>query len=574
MLEWVEVDLGSDYRLAKVDLYNRNDTYAWCCGARLNGAAVQILDGSRNILQTLPTITNATTASIHSFAVDQTARYIRVQHSRVDNLHLAEIKVYGYPNLVGLATTPATPVYTCPAGQTQSGTGATSTCTTLSSTPALISYTCPAGYGPQGTSCVASSRASTAAQALRYFQQDHLGSIAIITDEAGQVVERLAYDPWGKRRFATGLADKQDSLVGQTTDRGYTEHEHLDEVGVIHMNGRLYDPLVGRFMSADPFVQNPYDLRSFNRYSYVYNNPLKNFDPSGYCTEEDGYQACGGIDDFGVPGTGTTVPGTGITIVPGTGGTIVPGTGGYAGNLVGPGAGAGTGNIGYTNSVCGMVQCAGTNLQMGLYSNADGSSYAITNINNFQYINSFVNSTLNTGAVNRFNSLMSGQNGVLVAQAGGALSGMYGRLIWGSGAAGAAGNQGSTGSSGYDYVNGRPASNNPSVADAIWDWWKNLTAPEPPPEVVYRVWGGGAKADGRYWSPINPDSLGSNYRDAAGLPNENTGTNLITGLLVNRAGVEVSSATPLDGNRGGLVQYFIPDPNKQVKVISNKSVKF
>jgi RHS repeat-associated protein len=73
-----------------------------------------------------------------------------------------------------------------------------------------------------------------------------------------------------------------DALVGQTTDRGYTEHEHLDEVGVIHMNGRVYDPLVGRFMSADPFVPNPYNLQSFNRYSYVRNNPLGLYDPSGY----------------------------------------------------------------------------------------------------------------------------------------------------------------------------------------------------------------------------------------------------------------------------------------------------
>jgi hypothetical protein len=85
------------------------------------------------------------------------------------------------------------------------------------------------------------SRDATAAQATRYFHSDHLGSISVITDEAGLVIERLAYDPWGKRRFASGLADTQDSIVGLTMDRGYTEHEHLDEVGVIHMNGRIYD---------------------------------------------------------------------------------------------------------------------------------------------------------------------------------------------------------------------------------------------------------------------------------------------------------------------------------------------
>lgn len=59
-------------------------------------------------------------------------------------------------------------------------------------------------------------------------------------------------------------------------------HEHLDEVGVIHMNGRVYDPLIGRFMSADPFIQSPGNLQSYNRYAYVMNNPLAFTDPSGY----------------------------------------------------------------------------------------------------------------------------------------------------------------------------------------------------------------------------------------------------------------------------------------------------
>jgi RHS repeat-associated protein len=59
-------------------------------------------------------------------------------------------------------------------------------------------------------------------------------------------------------------------------------HEHLDEMGIIHMNGRIYDPLTGRFMSADPFIQAPGNLQSYNRYAYVMNNPLSCTDPSGY----------------------------------------------------------------------------------------------------------------------------------------------------------------------------------------------------------------------------------------------------------------------------------------------------
>jgi RHS repeat-associated protein len=71
-------------------------------------------------------------------------------------------------------------------------------------------------------------------------------------------------------------------LIGITTDRGFTSHEHLDELNLIHMNGRVYDPVLGRFMTADPFIQAPGNLQSYNRYSYVFNNPLAYTDPSGY----------------------------------------------------------------------------------------------------------------------------------------------------------------------------------------------------------------------------------------------------------------------------------------------------
>jgi len=72
------------------------------------------------------------------------------------------------------------------------------------------------------------------------------------------------------------------AAVNHGADRGFTGHEHLDELGLIHMNGRIYDPLLGLFVQADPLIQAPGDLQSFNRYSYVMNNPLAATDPSGY----------------------------------------------------------------------------------------------------------------------------------------------------------------------------------------------------------------------------------------------------------------------------------------------------
>ena len=126
----------------------------------------------------------------------------------------------------------------------------------------------------------------------RYTHSDHLGSLHRITDESGKVVEKLSFDPWGKRRSAVNWAqiDIEDlvspswsSVAGVfRTTRGYTGHEMLDEVGLIHMNGRIYDPHIARFVQADPYVQSAANTQSLNRYSYLANNPLNATDPSGY----------------------------------------------------------------------------------------------------------------------------------------------------------------------------------------------------------------------------------------------------------------------------------------------------
>ena len=126
-----------------------------------------------------------------------------------------------------------------------------------------------------------------------YFHRDHLDSIAVISDEHGNVVERFHYDAFGERRMAVnpvGVNALGGTLPApnQITDRGFTGHQHLTGVGLIHMKGRVYDPTIGRFTSADPFVQAPLNSQSFNRYSYVLNNPLSLIDPSGYISEWPG----------------------------------------------------------------------------------------------------------------------------------------------------------------------------------------------------------------------------------------------------------------------------------------------
>jgi len=92
--------------------------------------------------------------------------------------------------------------------------------------------------------------------------QDGLGSVVAITDASGKLVEKMAYDSWGKRRnlFDTGTPA---ALGGVTDNKGYTGHEMLDQLNLVHMNGRVYYPLVARFLSADLIIQ---ELAKFNQF--------------------------------------------------------------------------------------------------------------------------------------------------------------------------------------------------------------------------------------------------------------------------------------------------------------------
>lgn len=101
---------------------------------------------------------------------------------------------------------------------------------------------------------------------------DPQGSITRIIDGSGHIVFDADYDPWGRQTVTS-------NTIGNI--RGYTGHEMLPEFGLINMNGRMYDPVLGRFLSPDDYVQMPESPQGFNRYSYCMNNPMKYVDPSG-----------------------------------------------------------------------------------------------------------------------------------------------------------------------------------------------------------------------------------------------------------------------------------------------------
>lgn len=124
--------------------------------------------------------------------------------------------------------------------------------------------------------------------AFEYLHRDHLGSVESVTDASGTELKIQAYDPFGSRRasnWTRAMTEaERKSLAGeapQRTARGYTGHEHLERTGLIHMNGRVYDPVIGRFLSPDPIVADASFSQSWNAYSYALNSPLSYSDPSG-----------------------------------------------------------------------------------------------------------------------------------------------------------------------------------------------------------------------------------------------------------------------------------------------------
>lgn len=137
-----------------------------------------------------------------------------------------------------------------------------------------------------------------------YLHRDQLGSIVRVTDEKGELAVRYWYDPWGRR---TGVfVESAAADLGKTWARGFTGHEHLIGVELIHMNGRVYDAQTGMFLSADP-VEPGVGSQALNRFAYALNNPFRYTDPTGYWSW--GRAALGAVVGFVTGGPGGAVAG-------------------------------------------------------------------------------------------------------------------------------------------------------------------------------------------------------------------------------------------------------------------------
>jgi len=137
-------------------------------------------------------------------------------------------------------------------------------------------------YGGNGLTAIFVME-GTGNDSMHYVLSDHLGSLTTLVNASTSAVQKFSYNSWGIPREADNWTA---AYAGELfAGRGYTGHEHLEDFNLINMNGRIYDPSLGRFLSPDPFVQAPGYPNSYNRYSYVFNNPLKYTDPSGYLAD-------------------------------------------------------------------------------------------------------------------------------------------------------------------------------------------------------------------------------------------------------------------------------------------------
>ncbi|WP_423224229.1 RHS repeat-associated core domain-containing protein [Candidatus Amarolinea aalborgensis] len=125
--------------------------------------------------------------------------------------------------------------------------------------------------------------------ALYYLLGDHLGSTAVTLDSAGNRLNtntEIRYYPYGAPRYTAGATPTTFNFTGQRRDSGSR---------LLYYGARWYDPVIGRFISADTIVPQPGNPQSLNRYSYAANNPLRFVDPSGH-RECEGASHCNGPD--------------------------------------------------------------------------------------------------------------------------------------------------------------------------------------------------------------------------------------------------------------------------------------
>ena len=119
------------------------------------------------------------------------------------------------------------------------------------------------------------------ANSFYFIYTDHLGSIVTVTDINGVKGAEQNFDTWGRNRNPATWQYASVTANPAWLYRGYTGHEHVQQVALINMNGRIYDPVEVRMLSPDNYVPDPFSTQGYNRYAYAMNNSLSFVDPDG-----------------------------------------------------------------------------------------------------------------------------------------------------------------------------------------------------------------------------------------------------------------------------------------------------
>ena len=135
--------------------------------------------------------------------------------------------------------------------------------------------------------------------------RDNLGSVTHLVSEAGIKISEDSYDPWGRSRNPATWTLSSGLSSGNVLGRGYGGQLYVFTIGLYHANARLYDPLTGRFLGYDPYVQDPDNTQNWNRYSYCLNNPFRYSDPDGefftWKISGNGIEIGFNFYDYGIP---------------------------------------------------------------------------------------------------------------------------------------------------------------------------------------------------------------------------------------------------------------------------------
>ena len=359
-------------------------------------------------------------------------------------------------------------------------------------------------------------------------------------------------------------------------------------------------------MSADSYVQSPFDAQSYNRYAYVRNNPLSYTDPSGQfwwffaavaavIIAEDANiintqtsQMILGIATAALlgPGGGLSFAGGGIgqAMIAGFASGFVGSGGNLQGGLQGMLSASlfyGAGGVGkptdfityaaHAGAGCVTAVAAGGRCGQGAMSAVAGkfaTNYAPGDWNNAA---KFVAATVSGGTA----SVIGGGK-----FANGAQSAAFGYLfnqVASSAARRAAAlaacpicaNSSASSNSDESGLGILPRDREAAQAQRMLMSVDQVNSGQ----IVYRVWGGGISSEmGQHWTMVDPQFAGGDYRNLAGLPDWNSGTNITIGRLIDTTGIVVGPAAPFHGNAGGWPQVFVPKPAAQIQVIESHTV--